>query len=98
MAKRVFHFEFEDESATETGRKHDGITYEYSLAEDEHLRCTIIDGAPFISGNSTGLIMLAKILVKISMSKYRDGFHVHLRKDFNADLPEILTIGISTET
>jgi len=37
---------------------------------------------------------LAKILVKIAMSKYRAGFHVHLHQDFNADLPEVLSVGL----
>ena len=95
MSKKTFHFEFKDESAAETGRKNDAITYEYSQAEDERLRCEMIAGAPVISGNSAGLLTLAKVLIKVSMNKYRDGFHVHLHEDFNAERPEVLAVGLT---
>jgi hypothetical protein len=94
MKRNTFHFEFEDESAAESGRKHDTITYEDSPAQDERLRVEMMNGAPFVFANSTGLLTLAKILVKIAMSKYRAGFHVHLHQDFNADLPEVLGVGL----
>jgi hypothetical protein len=93
--KKVFHFEFDDESAAESGSKHDGITYGCSAAEDERLRIEMVDGVPFILANRSGLLTLAKILVKIALSKYRDGFHVHLYRDFNADAPVVLTVGLS---
>jgi hypothetical protein len=93
--KKVFHFEFDDESAAESGSKHDGITYACCATEDERLRIEVVDGVPFIFANGSGLLTLAKILIKIALSKYRDGFHVHLRQDFNADAPEVLTVGLS---
>jgi hypothetical protein len=93
--KKVFHFEFEDESAAESGSKHDGITYEYSVAENERLRIEMVNGVPFIFANGSGMLMLAKILVKIALGKYKNGFHVHLHQDFNADSPEVLGVGLS---
>ena len=37
---------------------------------------------------------LARMLVKMGLSEYKDGFHVHLRQDFSgeAELPDALTI------
>ncbi len=93
--KKVFHFEFDDESAAESGSKHDRITYECSTAENERLRIDMVDGVPFIFANGSGLLTLAKILLKIALSKYKDGFHVHLHQDFNADSPEVLAVGLS---
>jgi len=75
-AKEILHFEFEDESATATGRKHDRVTYQRSVKEDERLRVELIHGTPFIFGNSSGLVTLAKILVKMGTSQYKDGFHI----------------------
>jgi len=93
--KKVFHLDFDDESAAESGNKHDGISYESSAAEDERLRIEMIDGVPFIFANGSGLLTLARILIKIALSKYKDGFHVHLHRDFNADSPEVLAVGLS---
>jgi len=92
---KIFHLEFEDESAAATGRRHDKITYECSPDEDERLRIELIDGTPFIFGNPAGLVTLAKILVKMGTGQYKDGFHIHLHQDFNADAPEVLGLGIS---
>jgi hypothetical protein len=93
--KRVFQFDFDDESAAGSGRKHDGITHEYSAEEDERLRIEMVNGVPFIFANSSGLLTLAKILVTIALGKYKNGFHIHLHQDFNADSPEVLAIGLS---
>lgn len=93
--KKVFQFEFEDESAAESGHNHDRITYQYSAEEDERLRIEMVNGVPFIFANSSGLLTLAKILVKIALGKYKTGFHVHLHQDFNADCPEVLAVGLS---
>ncbi len=93
--KKVFQFEFDDESATESGRQQDRITYDCSAEEDERLRIEMVNGVPFIFANSSGLLTLAKILVKIALGKYKNGFHVHLHQDFNADSPEVLAVGLS---
>lgn len=50
---------------------------------------------PFISGNSSGLVALGKFLIQIGMSEYKDGFHVHIYEDFNADKPELLIVGLN---
>jgi hypothetical protein len=96
--KKAFHLEFDDESAAGSGMKHDGITYEYAAEEDERLRVETVNGVSFIYANSSGLLTLSKILIKIAMSKYEDGFHLHLHQDFNADSPEVLGVGLSNLT
>jgi hypothetical protein len=94
--KKVFHFEFDDESAGATGKLHDGISYECS--ETERLSTTTINDAPAIFANPDGLLTLAKILVKMGMSNYKSGFHLHLQKDFSSDPPDVLTISVGNTT
>jgi hypothetical protein len=92
--KRQLVFEFEDGSAKSTGERWDGMTTDFYTG-DEAL--TIFGGGdtvPFISGNSSGLIALGKLLIQMGMSDYRDGFHSHIYEDFNADKPEIIVIGV----
>jgi hypothetical protein len=50
---------------------------------------------PLISGNSAGLVALGKFLIQIGLSEYKNGYHVHIYEDFNADKPEIIVIGIN---
>jgi hypothetical protein len=45
--------------------------------------------------NSAGQVALGKFLIQIGMSDYRDGYHVHIHEDFNADKPEIMAIGVN---
>ena len=95
--KKLFHFEFEDMSAAGSNRRHDGIAYEYSDREDEQFRFEIVDGAPFVVANSSGLLMLAKIFATVGLGEYKDGFHVHLYEDFNPDSPEVLSVVVNNE-
>ncbi len=93
--KKQLLFEFEDGSAKATGDRWDGMSTDYYLG-DELLKVSGRgDTVPFISGNSSGLIALGKFLIQIGMSEYRDGFHVHLYEDFDADKPEILIVGVN---
>jgi hypothetical protein len=50
---------------------------------------------PFISGNSPGLIALGKLLIQMSMSDYKDGYHDHIYEDFNAEKLEIMVIDVN---
>jgi len=92
----VLHIEFDDESASATGKKHDALSYEVS--EEAHLRLEVLDGVPFLFGNRPGFLSLARILIKMGLSGYKDGFHVHLRRDFSGDgeLPDTLTICLNS--
>lgn len=93
--KKQFIFEFEDGSAKATGNRWDGMSTDY-YSGDELLKISGGgDTVPFISGNSSGLVALGKFLLQIGMSEYRDGFHVHIYEDFNADRPEILIVGVN---
>jgi hypothetical protein len=93
--KKQLIFEFEDGSAKATGNRWDGISTDY-YSGDEILKVSVGDDTvPFISGNSAGLVALGKFLVQIGMSEYREGFHVHIYEDFNADKPETLIVGVN---
>jgi hypothetical protein len=86
---KKFTFEFEDKSPR-------GLTYE--VKESVRLRVDQLpEQGPMISGNAEGLLTLAKILVMIASGDYEDGFHLHIRQDFDTDAgkPDILAVGIA---
>jgi hypothetical protein len=83
--KRTFVFEFEEDAKN-------SITFQYSLEEDETISTSVEDNVPFLYLNRAAMITLAKILIKMAYGSYDEGFHVHLHKDFNADLPDCLTV------
>jgi hypothetical protein len=83
--KQRFEFEFEDE-------KKNRITFEYSPEADEKLDTQVENNVPILSLNRPAMITLAKTLIKMALGPYDDGFHVHLRKDLNADLPDRLIV------
>jgi len=72
------------------------ISFEYSPEADEKLASSVVNGVPFIYLNRSGMITLARILIKMANGSYSEGFHVHLRKDFNADAPESLVLLLSS--
>jgi hypothetical protein len=82
--KKTFKLEFDEEGANT-------LTYE-CLAEDERLSTTIENGVPTIYANRSGLITIAKILIKVALGSYANGFHLHIQQNFNEDLPDCLTI------
>lgn len=90
MANKRFAYEFKEEPQNR-------ISFEYSPRGDERIDCSIEDGVPFVYLNRPGMITLARTLIKIALGNYRAGFHVHLNKDFNSDLPECLTILLSPD-
>jgi hypothetical protein len=87
--------EFEDGSAAATGKLHDGMTMKYSWEEDEKLNVESTDGQILLSANPSGLVRLGEFLIQMGRSAYKPGFHIHLTKDFNADLPEVLIVSVS---
>jgi hypothetical protein len=87
--------EFEDGSAAATGKPHDSITLNYSWEEDEKLNTENTNGQVLLSANSSGLVRLGEFLIQMGRSAYRPGFHIHLNKNFNADLPEVLIVSVS---
>jgi hypothetical protein len=97
VSKVMFQIEFDDESASATGRKNDRLSYQVS--EEAHLSLKLVDGSPFLFGNRPGFLSLAKILVKIGLSEYKEGFHVHLRRDFSddAEQPDAMTICLDSK-
>ena len=80
-----FNFEFEEERANH-------ITFDYSPEADEDLDTTVENGVPILYANRPALLSLAKLFVKMALGEYKDGFHVHLRKDLNADEQDRLIV------
>ncbi len=85
MAKKIFTFDFEDRSPK-------SITYECDGSE--RLHTSVEAGGPFLLANRAGMLALAKLLIKLSMGEYKQGFHIDLRSDFSGDAaqPDALTI------
>src|SRR5258708_37755569 len=82
--KKQFQFEFEEEQKNR-------ITFEYSPEADEKLDALIENCVPILYLNRPAMLTLAKTLIKMALGPYGEGFHVHLRRDLNADLPDRLT-------
>jgi hypothetical protein len=76
MGQKKFAFDFEDRSPKSIAYECDGT---------ERLRTSVEAGVPFVFANRAGMLALAKLLVKLSMGEYKQGFHVHLRPDFSGD-------------
>ncbi len=83
--KRTFVFEFDEDAKN-------SLTFQYSPEEDEAISTSVENNVPFLYLNRAAMITLAKILIKMAHGSYSEGFHVHLHKDFNADLPDCLTV------
>jgi len=90
--KKSHLVEFSDDLAKVTGTKHDSIFI--SCAGDEKLNRSEVNGVPFISGNSDGLVKLGELLIQLGLSDYGSGFHLHIHKDFDSDKDEVLIIGV----
>jgi hypothetical protein len=90
MTKKHFAYDFELEAPNQ-------ISLDYSCEEDEKMSSTIENGVPFLYLNKSGMITLARALIKMASGNHQPGFHVHLNKDFNADLPECLTVLLAAD-
>jgi len=88
--KKTFTFEYEED-------RPESLSYQLSFEEDERLESAVENGVPFIYLNRSAMIILAKILIKIANGSYKNGFHVHLHKDFNENEPESVTILLSSK-
>lgn len=84
--KRKFNFEFEDRSSENS------ISFEYDDAVEEEMTVIVEDGLPVMYANRQAFLSLAKTFLKIALCEYSDGFHIHLRKDFDNEQPEILRV------
>lgn len=82
---KSFNFEFEEERPNH-------ITFEYSPDGDEELDTLVENGVPILYANRPALLTLAKLFVKMALGEYKDGFHLHLRKDLNADEQDRLIV------
>ncbi len=90
MTKKRFTYEFEIDPVNE-------IRLEYSPNGDDKISTAVENGVPFLYLNRPGMITLARMLVKMACGDHEAGFHVQFRKEFNADLPEALTIFLAPD-
>lgn len=90
--KRLFEFEFEDQS------QHGTISFDYSESTDERLSVLVEEGVSVVYANRAALLVLAKTFIKLAVCPYRDGFHVHLNEDLDADQPETLRVILDETT
>jgi hypothetical protein len=90
MTKKTFIYEFEQKPSNR-------ISLEYSPEADEKLETGIEGDGVVLYLNKPGMLTLAQTLIKIAEGDYKAGFHVHLPKDFNADLPDRLTVILSPD-
>jgi hypothetical protein len=74
------------------------VTFEYLENANEHLRVEVIDDLPYIVANQAGMLALAKLLITIGAGCNWEGFHLHLRQDFNGDREEVLRIRLEGAT
>lgn len=72
----------------------DKITFDYDEEGREQIDCQVQAGSAFIFANREGMVTLAKLLLKMAYGSYSEGFHIHLHKNFDADRPEVLSIGL----
>ena len=70
-----FEFEFDDLSAQNK------LRLDYTDMNPK-LSLEMVDGVPFLYANKEGLMTLAKMMIKMSLGDYSDGFHMHLGVDF----------------
>jgi hypothetical protein len=56
VSKEAFQIEFDDESASATGRKNDQLSFEVS--QEAHLSLELIDGTRFFSAIDRGSLIL----------------------------------------
>ncbi len=84
--KHKFIHEFEDES------KQSMISFDYDEDIEEKFDVRVEHGVPVIYGNREAMLLMAKTFSKLGICNYEDGFHLHLKKDFDADENESLRI------
>ena len=77
MAEKTFEYKFADES------QRDRIQIEYGNSDDEILRFGAMEeGQFYVTANRSGFMALAKLCIKLAMGSYKNGFHLHVGKDF----------------
>jgi hypothetical protein len=79
MDKR-FEFTFKDESARNT------ISFDYENYEERLVLRTEGD-VVYLEANPEALLTLAKLMIKMALCDYSNGFHVHVPEDFDASKP-----------
>lgn len=86
--KKEFQYSFNDES----GRRK--ISFDFSEEDEECLEFGFESGEFYLNANRAGFLALAKVFLRLSLSAYKPGFHIHLGEDFS-DPSELKQISIA---
>lgn len=73
------------------------ITYQMIGPPTETACTTVEEGTPVLYLNQGACKLLAEIFAKLALGTYADGFHVHLRKNFDSDEIEMLRVVIASQ-
>ncbi len=88
MATPITH-RFDYAFVDEADRK---ITFEYSPEYDEELATASEDGRTLLSVNPTACVALAKVLIKLALGSYPNGYRVYIRQNFDGNLSDALIV------
>jgi len=91
MKKREYKYEFLDKSEDSS------ISFEYDDDIEEEFKVEVENGIPVIYANKTALKLLGQTFIKMYLSNYKPGFHIHLNEDFDADLNESLRVVLTED-
>ena len=47
--------------------------------------------------NRSGMLTLAKLLIKMALGDYSDTFHLHLNSDFDGDQDEVIIVALTRD-
>jgi hypothetical protein len=85
---KKFEFCFQDKS------KQNSIEFDFD-GFDEQLKFRVQDNTIYLEGDSAGLLVLAKLMIKMALCGYQSGFHIHIPEDFDESKPGTqLCIGV----
>jgi hypothetical protein len=62
------------------------------------IACTTIEGGvPVLYVNKEACRLLAEIFARLALGTHRDGFHLHLRENFDSDASEMMRIVVDSQ-
>lgn len=82
--KNKFEFEFDDYSSENR------IKFDFDQEIDEEMKIIIENKIPVLYANKQAYLALAKAFIKLAFGEYSNGFHFHLRQNFDADEQEAI--------
>lgn len=84
--KKSFEYSFDDLSSESI------MEFDYNEFLEEKFSIKTSNGLVSFEGNREAFLFLAKVFLKMGLCDYKNNFHVHFSKDFNADEQDILKL------